>query len=150
MAALTPALRTRLVRAAVMGLLAKVPQGLLLFVMGEYGVFLAMGLRLEFPLNALYSSKHLALGAAFGLLFAVPVWTRRSNTVRGLLVGLAHAAGTLFFFNPVMDGVGIMGLQLGPLMPPLVIVSNLVWGVLAGAGIDLWNRVAAEAEPTEG
>jgi len=142
-----PVLKTRLIRAAVMGLLAKVPQGLVLFAMGEYGIFLALGLRLNFPLNALYSTKHLALGAAFGLLFAVPVWSRRSNTLRGLLVGLGHAAATLFIFNPFLDGVGLLGLDIGPLMPPLVIVSNLIWGVLAGIGIDLWNRVAAEAEP---
>jgi hypothetical protein len=142
-----PSLGNRLVRAIVMGFLAKVPQGLVLFVMSEIGLFLAMGLSLDFPLNTMYSSKHVLLGALFGSLFAVPVLTRWSNTLRGLLVGLCHAAGTLFFFNPFVDHVGIMGLEIGPLMPVIVIVANLIWGVLAGIGIDVWNRVAADARP---
>jgi hypothetical protein len=144
-----PTLAQRLTRAAVMGALAEVPQGLVLFVLSETGVFLAMGLPLNFPLNALYSSKHLLQGALYGCLFAVPVLTKWSNTLRGVLVGLGHAAGTLLVFNPFVDHVGMLGLQLGPLMPVVVIVSNLVWGVLAGIGIDVWNRVAAVA-PAEG
>lgn len=145
-----PNLRQRLVRAIVMGLLAKVPQGLLLAVLSAAGVFLAMGLPLNVPLDTMYSAKHVLLGALFGSLFAVPVLTGWNNTLRGLLVGLGHSAGTLFFFNPVVDGVGILGLQVGPLMPLVVVVANLVWGVLAGIGIDVWNRIAAEPEPGEG
>lgn len=145
-----PNLSQRLVRAIVMGFLAKVPQGLVLWVMSEIGLFVAMGVRLNVPLNTMYSSTHVLLGALFGSLFAVPVLTGWSNTLRGLLVGLCHAAGTLFFFNPVWDHVGIMGLELGLLMPVVVIVANLIWGVLAGIGIDVWNRIAKHPEAGAG
>lgn len=141
-----PTQKQLLIRGIVSGLLAKVPQGLVLFFMSEIGLFVAMGVAVNVPLNIIYSAKHILLGALFGALFAVPVFSNWPSTLRGLIVGLGSAAGTLFFFNPFVDDVGFMGLQLGPLMPVVVIAANLVWGLLAGIGVGIWNRVAAEAE----
>jgi len=134
-----------LLRGCVMGLVAKIPQGLVLFAMSEVGLFVAMGVAVNVPLDIIYSTKHVALGAGFGALFAVPVLVGWPNWLRGLLVGLCHAAGTLFFFNPIVDGVGFMGLDLGALMPVVVVVANLIWGVLAGIGVGVWNRLSAVA-----
>jgi hypothetical protein len=134
-----PTTQRLLIRGCVAGFLAKIPQGLVLYVCSEIGLFLAMGVALNVPFTILYSSKHVLLGAVFGLLFAVPVLNHWPNWLRGNLVGLAHAAVTLFFFNPFVDGVGFLGLDVGALMPVVVIVANLVWGMLAGAVLDLWG-----------
>jgi hypothetical protein len=142
-----PTLQQRLTRAIVMGFLAKVPQGLILFVMSEIGLFVAMGVTLNVPLNIMYSTKHVVLGALFGAFFAVPVLTGWSHTLRGLIVGFVHAAVVLMFINPYIDDVGFMGVRdLGPLFPVVSIVANLIWGVLTGLGIDLWDRIAKDAE----
>ena len=145
-----PSVQQRLIRSIVMGFLAKVPQGLVLFVMSEIGLFVAMGVTLNVPLNIIYSTKHVMLGALFGALFAVPVLTGWSHYLRGLIVGLVHSAVVLLFINPVIDGVGFMGIRdLGPLFPAVSIVANLIWGVLTGLGIDLWDRIARDAEEAE-
>jgi len=128
-----------LIRGCVAGILAKVPQGLVLYFCSEYGLFSSMGVELNVPLTTLYSSKHVLLGGLFGALFAVPLLKNRPHWMRGTLVGLSHAAATSFFFNPFVDGVGFLGLKLGALMPVVVLAANLIWGMLAGAGVDLWG-----------
>lgn len=128
-----------MIRGAVGGILAKIPQGLALYACSEIGLFLAMGVALNVPLTILYSSKHVLLGAVFGLLFAVPLLKTWPNWVRGIGVGLVHAAVTLLYFNPFVDGVGFLGLDIGALMPVVVIVANLIWGMLAGAVVDVWG-----------
>lgn len=129
----------QMIRGGVAGILAKIPQGLALYACSEIGLFLAMGVALNVPLTILYSSKHVLLGALFGAVFAVPVLKAWPNWVRGILVGLVHAAATLFYFNPFVDGVGFLGLEIGALMPVVVVVANLIWGMLAGAVVDLWG-----------
>jgi hypothetical protein len=143
-----PTVSQQLIRGCVAGILAKIPQGLALYVCSELGLFLVMGVALNVPLTILYSSKHVLLGGLFGALFAVPLLKGWPHWVRGTLVGLAHAAGTLFVFNPFVDGVGFLGLDVGALMPLVVVAANLVWGMLAGVGVDLWGltdrRAAAQ------
>jgi hypothetical protein len=132
-----------LTRGIVMGIVAKVPQGLLLYIMSDWGVFIIMGVGVNVPLNIVYSIKHLALGGVFGALFAAPVLLGWPNWLRGILAGLAHAAVVLFLINPFIDDVGFMGIRdLGPLFPAVSVVANVVWGVLAGVGVGLWNRLA--------
>lgn len=133
------------IRGCVAGIVAKIPQGLALYACSEIGLFLAIGVALNVPLTILYSSKHVLLGGVFGALFAVPLLRNWPHWLRGALVGLCHAAATLFIFNPFVDGVGFLGLDVGALMPVVVVAANLVWGMLAGAGVDLWGLIERRA-----
>jgi len=142
--------QSKLTRGIFAGLIAKIPQGLLLFVCSELELlYVNTGVAVRVPsllggdwISNVYWIKHVIWGGVFGLLFAVPLLARVPGWLRGMLVGLGHAAGTLLIVNPLFDSnIGFLGLGVGPGFPVIVVVFNLIWGVLAGLTLSLWNRL---------
>jgi hypothetical protein len=136
--------QSKIVGGIVAGALAKIPQGFILFIASEMEVlYVNSNTAVRIPgLSAIYWAKHVIWGAVFGLLFSLPVLSRWPQWARGLLiVGFGHAAGTLFVVNPIFDtsDIGFMGLGIGPGFPIIVLVFDLIWGLFAGIGLDLWN-----------
>ena len=57
--------------------------------------------------------------------------------VQGLILSLGPTLAQLFLVFPLAAHKGVLGLQLGPLTPALVIFFNAVWGITAG----LWLKL---------
>lgn len=141
---------SKLTRGIVAGVIAKIPQGVLLFACSELELlYVNADVVVRIPFSAVYWIKHLIWGGVFGLLFAVPVLPRWPSWLRGLLVGLGHAAGTLLIVNPVFDqsDIGFLGLGVGPGFPVIVIVFNLIWGLLAGVILHVWVWLSRKSSP---
>lgn len=101
---------------------------------GAGGLIAVMNIQLpELPYPA-FLYKQIAWGGLWGILLAVPVLTG-GWFLRGLLLSLLASAATLFVFFPMQtldeQGPGLAGLNLGDLMPVLVLVANAVWGLVA-------------------
>ena len=101
---------------------------------GAGGLIAAMSLQLpELPYPA-FLYKQIAWGGLWGVLLAAPVLTG-GWFLRGLLLSLLASAATLFLFFPMQtvgeQGPGLAGLNLGTLMPVLVLLANAVWGLVA-------------------
>ena len=112
------------------------------------GLIAAMSLQLpELPYPA-FLYKQIAWGGLWGILLAAPVLTG-SWFLRGLLLSLLASAATLFIFFPMAtvgeQGPGLAGLNLGTLMPVLVLLANAVWGLVAAWW---YSFVAPAAVPT--
>ncbi|HUJ76339.1 MAG TPA: hypothetical protein VL359_15870 [bacterium] len=108
------------------GAAAGLLQGILLALVSELGLFLLMGLGLQLTITRFWFYQHVTWGGLWGLLLVVPVLPLWSGWLRGA------------------------GLALGPLMPVVVIVFNVLWGVLAGLWWDLTvGRALPEAQQAE-
>jgi len=77
-------------------------------------------------LSLLY--KQVAWGGLWGLVFFVPLFDR-SWWKKGLIMGLLPALLVLFYFLPER-GLGLLGLERGPLVGVRVVFLNVVvWGL---------------------
>lgn len=103
---------------------------------GDHGLTAALGLKVAPQLTASWLYPRLAWGGMWGLLLVLPI-LERAWFLRGLLFGLAPSAFLLFYFFPERTPAGMMGMNLGTLMPMFVVVANSIWGV-AAAG---WYRI---------
>ena len=70
-------------------------------------------------------------GGIWGVMFLLPM-LRGSVLLRGALFSLAPTLVAWFVVFP-SKGMGPMGLNVGPLMPFMAIVLNVIWGI--GAAI---------------
>ena len=75
-------------------------------------------------------------GGIWGLLFVLPILKSRL-LLKGTFLSLFHTAVQLFVVFPYQAGKGVVGLELGLLMPALVLFFNWVWGVVTAATIKL-------------
>ena len=123
-------------QAATAGALGGAVQAVMIWFFGQLGLFIVMYLPLAPPLTLPWLYQRMVWGGLWGLLFLLPVLRSWKHWKRGWLVGLFPAAGSLFYFLPFQDGHGMMGLNLGGAMPPVVIFFGLVWGMLAGMFLD--------------
>lgn len=105
--------------------------------LGRDGVTDWLGLALHPALSAGWLYPRLVIGGLWGLLLLLPLLPGRP-AARGMLFGLAPAAYALFYQLPAA-GRGLFGLGYGKLMPVLIVLLNLVWGLCAA----LWHRYAS-------
>ena len=125
---------------------------------GAGGLIAAMNLQLpELPYPA-FLYKQIAWGGLWGILLAAPILTG-GWFLRGLLLSLLASAATLFIFFPMAtvgeQGPGLAGLNLGTMMPVLVLLANAVWGLVAAwwysyvspAAVPAAKPAAKPAEP---
>lgn len=113
------------------GAIAGVCQSLILWVFIQTGAPLFLGLMLAQPLTRHWLYQRAVWGGFWGLLFVLPLLRGQPGWQRGLVLGLAPAAGSLLYFLPYQDGHGFLGLNLGAGMPVIVVAFGLLWGLLA-------------------
>jgi len=117
------------------GALAGFVTTILIWIASQSGAFLILGVPLVFDLTPGWIYQRVVWGGLWGFVFLVPVFVSWPGWRRGLILGMGPAAATLLVFNPIKDGIGLFGLGLGAMMPIIVIVFSLLWGVIAG----WWN-----------
>ena len=111
-------------------------QTLLIWMVSEFGLFALLQLPLRFELNLVWFYQRISWGGLWGLLFLIPLLRGAPQWKRGLLVGIFPALASLLIFLPFKDGHGYLGLNLGVMMPVVVVVFGLVWGMITGALLD--------------
>jgi hypothetical protein len=105
---------------------------------GAAGVASALGVKIAPELTPEWLYPRLVWGGIWGVLFLIPV--RSSHFARGLLWSLGPSAVQLFVVFPVKAQKGMMGLELGALVPLFVLFYNAVWGVAAA----YWLKYSGE------
>ena len=114
------------------GAIAALIQSLIIWAVSQVGIFILIGVPLVFPLTTDWIYQRVVWGGLWGLFFMLPILKGAPHWKRGLAIGLLPAAASLFWFNPILKGTGFFGLELGAMMPVIIIVFNLFWGYLAG------------------
>lgn len=128
----------------VSGLLGALFSCLFLWLGGEWGIIQLLGINFSrsIALPALYAP--LFAGGLWGLLFFVSVASPRSRRFwirKSLWVALIPALVDIAYIYPQVQNQGIGGVNLGMLMPGLIILSWLVWGLFTGFFARLlWGR----------
>ena len=117
------------------GALAGLVTSVLIWIASQSGAFLVLGVPIVIELSPSWVYMRVVWGGMWGVIFVLPVLVSWPGWRRGLIFGLAPAAATLLLFNPIKDGIGLLGLGFGPVWPVLVVVFSLLWGVIAG----WWN-----------
>ncbi len=129
------------------GAVAGFIQTLVIWICGQAGVFNLLQLPLDFPFQPAWFYQRVTWGGMWGLLFLIPLLRQARHFHRGLLFGLLPALATLVWFLPFKGEHGFFGLNLGIMMPVVVVVFGLIWGALAGALLDrAQGRFADEEE----
>ncbi|MBW6509098.1 MAG: hypothetical protein K0A94_06065 [Desulfuromonadales bacterium] len=128
----------------VSGLLGALFSSLFLWLGSEWGIIRILGINLSrsIALPALYPLMF--AGGLWGLLFFVSVASPRSRRFwirKSLWVALIPALVDIAYIYPQVQNQGIGGINLGILMPGLIILSWLVWGFFTGFFARLlWGR----------
>lgn len=123
----------RAYQAFAAGAIAGFLQTFIIWVAGKVGLFVVLGIGVSFEFHLAWFYQRITWGGLWGFLFLVPMVVAWPQWKRGLLVGVVPAVASLFFFLPFKDGQGMLGLALGVMMPIVVILFDLLWGVIAGA-----------------
>ncbi len=122
------------------GALAGLITTILLWIVGQVGIFILVGVPFAPPLTAVWIYTRVVWGGLWGLLFLLPLLPAWRWRMRGLLYGVVPSAAALLLFNPLKDGLGLFGLEMGLMWPVFVIAFNLLWGYLAGAWLEMSLR----------
>lgn len=128
----------------VSGLLGALFSSLFLWLGGEWSIIQMLGINFSrsIALPVLYAP--LFAGGLWGLLFFFTVASPRSRRFwirKSLWIALVPALVDIAYIYPQVQNVGIGGINLGMLMPGLIILSWLVWGLFTGFFARLlWGR----------
>ena len=122
------------------GALGGLVNGLALWLTGWLGIPRLLGVTLAPALTPAFLYNRLVWGGLFGILLVLV--TRPAYWVgRGLVISVVPFLVQNFVVFPYQDK-GMMGLQLGTLMPVFVFIFNVVWGLVAA----WWYDAAAAAK----
>ncbi len=133
----------RAYQAIAAGAIAGLIQWVIILIAANTGLLDLLGLDLEFPLEKFVFYQRFSWGGLWGLLFLLPLMPKSAQWLRGLALGVIPALASLFFFLPFSNDKGFLGLDLGLMMPVVVLFFGLVWGVIAGK---LLSRAGLEEE----
>jgi hypothetical protein len=128
----------------VSGLLGALFSSLFLWLCGDFGVLRLLGISFSrsLALPTLYAP--LFAGGLWGLLFFLTVASPRSRRYwirKSLWVAMIPALVDIAYIYPQLQNQGIGGINLGMLMPGLIILIWLVWGLFTGFFARLlWGR----------
>ncbi len=128
----------------VSGLLGGVGKSLFLWACHHWGVFTFIQVRLtpHFDLPHLYPA--MLSGGLWGLLYFLFIGIPRHRRYwirKGLWVSIIPTAVAIFYLYPSVYHHSIGGINLGWLMPVVILVGNLWWGFLTGFFTRLlWGR----------
>ncbi len=128
------------------GATAGMLQSGIILLAGQLGFFKLLGLPLSFEFNLVWFYQRITWGGLWGLLFLVPLLGRVPHWKRGVVVGFFPALATSLLFLPAKDLHGYFGLNLGPMMPVVVFLFGIVWGIIAGTLLDLVRNESEAAD----
>jgi hypothetical protein len=111
------------------GCLGGLANSLVVWFFGRRGITTALGVNITPSLTLPWLCQWIVWGGIWGIILILPIF--RSYLLRGLVFSLAPTAVQLFVVFP-KAARGVMGLDLGNLTPLFVLVSNAVWGIVAG------------------
>jgi hypothetical protein len=114
------------------GAVGALANSLLLWLFGAAGLHKLIGVALAPGLSPGWLYPRLVWGGLWGLLFALPVLTRRPPGVRSLIFSLGPSLAAMFYFLPVVAQKGWLGLEFGAAMPALILFYNAVWAIVTG------------------
>ncbi len=118
-----------LFRAFSSGAIGGVANVAAIAILGATGIIALMGIKAPDPQMPAFLYKQMVWGGLWGLLLVTPV-LKDSWWQRGLLLGVLASGAALFYFLP-RAGADMMGLNMGNLMPVLVLAVNWAYGLAA-------------------
>jgi hypothetical protein len=118
------------------GLVAGIVNALFVWGMGASGINTLLGIQIVPALTPAFLYQKMVWGGIWGFIFLLP-FLKDSIWRRGFLFGLAPTFVVLFVVLPLQAKKGLLGLQLGAMVPLFAIVANTFWGVTAAFWIKL-------------
>jgi len=119
-------------QSLIAGALAALATSVLIWICTVSGIFAALGVPVAAPPDAVtWAVKRMLWGALAGLIFLAPVLTGWAQWKRGLLVAVVPILVLLLVIYPG-GHEGWFGLNLGFPLLGAVIVTWLLWGLIAG------------------
>lgn len=109
------------------GAVGAVVASLFLWVTAQAGLLAMLGVAISPKLTWTWLSTRILWGGIWGLGYPLVARMRSRPTRAGLLLSLAPSIAQLFHFLP-RGGHGLLGVNLGPLTPLVVLAVNAVWG----------------------
>ena len=110
-----------------------------LWLAGRLGLLSALGVKLGAGLSLSGLYPRIVWGGLWAFLFLLGR-PQGGDWKRGLIISLVPAAFQLLYVFPVIMGRGILGLELGPLTPVVIVGVNMVWGLAVVA----WYRLCGQ------
>lgn len=99
------------------------------WVLSHTGILAMAGISLRVEFSGPWLYPRLVWGGLWALLLLLPI-LKKKVALRGILMSLFPSAMMLFKVLPAM-GKGLMGLELGLLMPVMVVGLNFIYGLVA-------------------
>lgn len=124
-------MRAKLAIAFAAGAFGGLANSLALWLLGIAGVTALLGVTVAPALTPGWLYPRLVWGGIWGFLLVLPVLAKRGWVVRGAVFSLGPILVQLFVVFPIKTPHGMLGLGLGTLMPLVVVIVNLVWGLAA-------------------
>ena len=110
------------------GTIGGIVNALFVWGMGATGLSAAIGIKIAPPWSPAFLYQRMVWGGIWGFIFLLPI-LRKSIFLRGVLMGIAPTLVVLFVVLPYQLKKGMMGLELGALVPVFALVANAIWGV---------------------
>lgn len=123
------------------GALGGLANSLVVWLFGTLGLAAALGVAIAPPLTRPWLYQRLVWGGIWGLAFLLPLFRGRW-LLKGLIVSLGPTLVQLLLIFPYQAYKGMLGFDLGPLTPLLVVFYNAVWGWTAALWINWSGRDA--------
>lgn len=141
----------RVLQAVLAGAVAALITSVLIWLLSVTQLLVVLGVPIDASgVGLFWFVWRIVRGAAWALLFLIPVLRGRPEWQRGLLVGVPPALKLLLYDYPA-EGRGLFGLESGVGLPLGALFFWLLWGTLAGLILArLLARDEAEAEAAAG
>jgi hypothetical protein len=111
------------------GAVGALANSLAVWLLGQAGVFAAIGVRMAPPLTWPWLENRLVWGSLWALGLPLLLRGGLAPLRAGLLLSLAPSAAQLLYFAP-RGGQGLFALQQGTLAPLVVLLANALWGAV--------------------
>jgi len=136
-------------QSLIAGALAALITSLLIWACTVSGIFTVLGIPVAAPPDVLpWMAKRVLYAALAGLLFLIPVLTKQTQWIRGLIASVVPMLVILLVLYPG-GREGWLGLNLGVPLPITVIVTWAVWGAIAGWLLTRWGFMGAPTDQDE-